>query len=55
MRKGDDEEKKTGKREKQGEKKKMRTFLVATNVVASRPTPTDWNADRLCQNFASSL
>ena len=32
MRKGDDGEKK-----KTGKKKKIKTFLVATNVVASRP------------------
>ena len=39
MRKGDDgEEKKRGKK-----KKKIKTFLVATNVVASRPP----NRDRL--------
>ena len=39
MRKGDDgEEKKTGKKEE--EKKEIKTFLVATNVVASRPTGT---------------
>ena len=31
MRKGDDEKKKNG------EKKKIKTFLVATDVVASRP------------------
>ena len=51
MRKGDDggekREKKTGKKEK-----KIKMFLVATNVVASRPRPTDWNADRSCHNFA---
>ena len=55
MRKGDDgEEKKTGKKEK-----KIKTFLVATNVVASRPpdrrptaTPTarakNHNKDIIC-------
>ena len=40
MRKGDDggEKKKTGKkRGKKKKKKKKKTFLVATNVVASRP------------------
>ena len=35
-----------GKRENRKEKEKIMSFLVATNVVASR---TDWNADRWCQ------
>ena len=29
------------------------SFLVATNVIASRPT--DWNAARLCQKLFYSL
>ena len=48
MRKGDDGEKKTGK--KRGKKKKIMIKIVATNVVASRPPEkTDCNADRSCQ------
>ena len=35
MGKGDDREKNGG--EKTGEKKKIKTFIVATNLVASRP------------------
>ena len=48
MRKGDDGEKKNGKKTGGKKEKKIKTFLVATNVVASRPperrptgTPTD--------------
>ena len=49
MRKVDD-----GKKKKKEKKEKIMLFLVATNVVASRP-PTDWNAACSCQNIISSL
>ena len=42
MRKGDDGGEKRGKKNG-GKKKKIKTYLVATNVVASRPP----NGDRL--------
>ena len=44
MRKVDDGEKKKEKKKRN----KIMTFIVATNVIASR-TPTDWNAARSCQ------
>ena len=45
MRKVDD-----GKKRKEKKKeKKIMLFLVATNVVVSRPT--DWNSARSCQKF----
>ena len=46
MRKVDDGE----KRKKRKNKKKITSFLVATNVVESAAqTPTDWNSARSCQ------
>ena len=53
MRKVDDGEKKEKKRrekrKKKEKKEKTMSFLVATNVVASRPT--DWNAARSCISY----
>ena len=37
MRKVDDGEEKKKKKKKRKEKKKIMTFIVATNVIASRP------------------